>query len=256
MFLQVVIATLVVIVVLLWIGRLAQRLMASNKGGTADTAHKLGKQMHEAVGTLLKSGREQFKNSLIGQKMDLKNMAGIALLDLAIKNLDQLNPGLLAKKDLEKLIQEALAMIAKARENAERLGSAEAQSYIEEFTEELRGIAAGLANIESLSETKRQILEIRDHAERIAQAPSFDDAGASEHKKKQDYYEILRINRNATQDDIRKAYHELAKLYHPDKYAQLADDLRAEAGRRFAEMNEAYAVLSNAEKRKKYNQTL
>jgi len=258
---QVVIVTVVIIVVLFGLGFFVQRLMNSNREPTADKVHKVEKQVHEAIGTLLKSGREQFNNSRVGQKMDLKSVAIIALWDLAIKNLNLLDPGLMAKKDLEKLIQETLVVIANARDNAVQLGSLDAQAYIEECTEELRGIAAGLNHVESLMETKRNILRIKSDAEKIAQAQSFGedtkDAGKSfTGQKQQNYYDILKVSRNATQDEIRKSYLELAKLYHPDKYAHLADDLRAEAERRFMQMNEAYAELSNPEKKKKYDQTL
>ena len=64
-----------------------------------------------------------------------------------------------------------------------------------------------------------------------------------------DYYKVLGINRTATQDDIRKAYRRLAKKYHPDTNAQ---DPRAQE--RFQEINEANAVLSDPEKRKKYDE--
>ena len=64
-----------------------------------------------------------------------------------------------------------------------------------------------------------------------------------------DYYKVLGIDRTATQDDIRKAYRRLAKRYHPDTNAQ---DPRAQE--RFQEINEANAVLSDPEKRKKYDE--
>lgn len=65
---------------------------------------------------------------------------------------------------------------------------------------------------------------------------------------KRDYYEVLGLNRNAGQDEIRKAYRNLAKKYHPDK---TGGDKAAEE--RFKEAGEAYAVLSDAEKRKQYD---
>lgn len=66
---------------------------------------------------------------------------------------------------------------------------------------------------------------------------------------KRDYYEILGVNKNASEDEIKKAYRKLAIKYHPDKNP---DDKQAEE--KFKEAAEAYEVLSNAEKRQRYNQ--
>ena len=66
---------------------------------------------------------------------------------------------------------------------------------------------------------------------------------------KRDYYEVLGLQKNASQDDIKKAYRGLAKKYHPDMNP---GDKEAEA--KFKEVNEAYAVLSDDEQRKKYDQ--
>ena len=63
-----------------------------------------------------------------------------------------------------------------------------------------------------------------------------------------DYYKILGVSRNATQDDIKKAYRRLAKKYHPD-----ANQGNKEAEQKFKEINEAYQVLGDQEKRKKYD---
>jgi len=63
-----------------------------------------------------------------------------------------------------------------------------------------------------------------------------------------DYYQILGLERNALEDEIKKAYRKLALKYHPDHHP---DD--SESEEKFKEMGEAYAVLSDPEKRKEYD---
>jgi molecular chaperone DnaJ len=64
-----------------------------------------------------------------------------------------------------------------------------------------------------------------------------------------DYYEILGVSRNATQDEIKNAYRKLALQYHPDR------NKSPDAEGKFKEMSEAYAVLSDQEKRRQYDTT-
>ncbi|MEW6171832.1 MAG: molecular chaperone DnaJ [Bacillota bacterium] len=66
---------------------------------------------------------------------------------------------------------------------------------------------------------------------------------------KRDYYEVLGVSRNATQDEIKKVYRKLARQHHPDANP----DNKEKAAEKFREITEAYAVLSDAEKRAQYD---
>lgn len=68
-------------------------------------------------------------------------------------------------------------------------------------------------------------------------------------ESKRDYYEVLGVQRGASEDEIKKAYRRLAKQYHPDLNP---GDKEAEA--KFKEVNEAYEVLSDSQKRARYDQ--
>lgn len=68
---------------------------------------------------------------------------------------------------------------------------------------------------------------------------------------KRDYYEILGVQRNASLDEIKKAYRDLALRYHPDRVPQ---EQKKAAEEKFKEMSESYAVLSDSQKRSLYDQ--
>ena len=68
-------------------------------------------------------------------------------------------------------------------------------------------------------------------------------------EQKRDYYEVLGVDRGADEATIKKAYRQLAKKYHPD-----ANPGDKEAEAKFKEASEAYAVLSDSEKRRQYDQ--
>lgn len=65
-----------------------------------------------------------------------------------------------------------------------------------------------------------------------------------------DYYEVLGISRDASQDEIKKAYRKLTKQWHPDRH----QDNKQQAEEKFKKINEAYDILSDSAKKQQYDQ--
>lgn len=68
--------------------------------------------------------------------------------------------------------------------------------------------------------------------------------------QKRDYYEVLGVSKSATDEELKKAFRKLAKQHHPDANP----NNKEEAERKFKEVNEAYEVLSDKQKRNMYDQ--
>ena len=60
---------------------------------------------------------------------------------------------------------------------------------------------------------------------------------------KRDYYEVLGVDKNASADEIKKAYRKLAVKYHPDKVATLGEDIQKAAEEKFKAISQAYEAI-------------
>lgn len=77
--------------------------------------------------------------------------------------------------------------------------------------------------------------------------------------KQKTYYEMLGVERNASVDEIRAAYKEIARVYHPDSnfFGEIVDEpLSGESLEKFQRITEAYNTLNDPAKRKAYDQTI
>lgn len=75
-------------------------------------------------------------------------------------------------------------------------------------------------------------------------------------KPKKNHYQVLNINETASDDDIRRAYKNLAKIHHPDRHANATEDDKRKQTEIFKEISNAYEVLSDPRKRFEYDMCL
>ncbi|XP_018902985.1 dnaJ homolog subfamily C member 7 [Bemisia tabaci] len=71
--------------------------------------------------------------------------------------------------------------------------------------------------------------------------------------KRKDYYKILGIDKNASTDEIKKAYRKRALVHHPDRHANASENEKKEQEKKFKEVGEAYGILSDPTKRMRYD---
>jgi len=71
--------------------------------------------------------------------------------------------------------------------------------------------------------------------------------------KRKDYYKILGVAKTASDDEIKKAYRKSALAHHPDRFPNETEEVKKEEEKKFKEVGEAYAVLSDAKKRSRYD---
>eukprot|EP01138_Halocafeteria_seosinensis_P013512 gb/GECG01013800.1/.p1 GENE.gb/GECG01013800.1/~~gb/GECG01013800.1/.p1 ORF type:complete len:571 (+),score=117.18 gb/GECG01013800.1/:1-1713(+) len=71
--------------------------------------------------------------------------------------------------------------------------------------------------------------------------------------KRKDYYKLLNVSRDAGEEEVKKAYKKAALKWHPDRHASKSEDEKKKAEKMFKDIGEAYNVLSDPEKRRKYD---
>ncbi len=71
--------------------------------------------------------------------------------------------------------------------------------------------------------------------------------------KRKDYYKILDVSKEANEDEIKKAYKRMALKWHPDKHSSGEEEQRINADKMFKDISEAYSILSDPQKKARYD---
>ncbi len=106
----------------------------------------------------------------------------------------------------------------------------------------------------SFSDAKRRISDIEEEAKILGGTSPAGET--TETVGEETYYDVLGINPHATQDAIKAAYRDKVKEYHPDIFSGQPEWVRAEAEAMSKKINEAYKVLHDAQKRRKYDEAI
>lgn len=80
-----------------------------------------------------------------------------------------------------------------------------------------------------------------------------DAKAALKRSKRKDYYKILGVDKNASDDAIKKAYRKRALVHHPDRHASASEEEKREQEQKFKEVGEAYTVLSDPQKKTRFD---
>lgn len=89
---------------------------------------------------------------------------------------------------------------------------------------------------------------IRRRKQRTQTAPKNAQLELKKSKRK-DYYKILGVDKNASEDEIKKAYRKRALMHHPDRHSGASAEVQKEEEKKFKEVGEAFTILSDPKKR-------
>jgi DnaJ-domain-containing protein 1 len=104
----------------------------------------------------------------------------------------------------------------------------------------------------SHTDAKARFLDFREQADLLSIPPPKEET-TEESKKEPTYYEVIGVDPNASQEQIKKAYRDKLKQYHPDIFMNQPEWVREQAEKMSKKLNEAYEVLSDPNRRREYD---
>jgi DnaJ-domain-containing protein 1 len=216
-----------------------------------DHVFEASKEMHKSVSEMLDEvGGTKIVYSPREKKAE--DMINKVLWGLIRSVFKMANPEKVVGRQIRNEIKKAEELLDKAQKNATRLGSIQAQQMVDDLQMSLSQIPSD--NFRgSFSDLIQRIKEIEELATKISEATSFSDSEGQHAQKVNDYYTILGVKTDATQEEIKACFHDLSEIFHPDKNLGKRERIRKLAEEKFKEINEAYSVLSNPSKRREYD---
>ena len=158
------------------------------------------------------------------------------------------------RENVEKLISETIDMIESAIKRTKNQDKLIALKILQE---DVLALVNEFRNSRVLyDDFKREIAERKEEAEILSQDNSSDKEEKFDNNSQETYYNILEVSPNASQEEIRKAYHKKAHEYHPDKFIDQPDWVKKQSEEMIKKINIAYDTLKSPEKRKKYDEEI
>jgi len=231
--------------------------------------HSFTDQVFEAQQNLYKYGLEIMEKMIdrLSQKSIDSGRANEVIRGIfykvGLEGMKLLEPKRIIFHYIKKEIEEAAQMLERAEENARRYHRPDVMRIVENLSSQL-GQMANLTDAESVNDLRSRIRQIRNVAEKIANAESFHDGPQDESagndssrphdRSEDDYYRVLNVKSDATQEEIKSSYRRLCNVYHPDKFKTQPEWVQKQAEETMKKINEAYNTLKEPNKRKNYDQ--
>ena len=111
-----------------------------------------------------------------------------------------------------------------------------------------------LMSVEKFEEAAREAESLHKKMKTTISKALLDEAKSALKKSKhKDYYKILGVGRTASEEEIKKAYKKMAMVHHPDRHSNATEEEKSEHEKKFKDLGEAYTVLSDRNKRMRYD---
>ncbi len=246
----VILLVVVIIFALYLIRKIAWKCIKENKIETAENLQGFNKGMHEIVTKGVRIARDASVNSsAFTRKITPAGLLCSVFFTGADVVLNKFDSASLIRKGMKKEVEEVLQFIELLSHEAKHQSVRDFLANLRQDVLDRRNLIENIEEIRDIAETLKYISNIRSDA-KSASGLSDEDLGDLENEATKDYYGIFGINRDATLDEIKKAYRLLAQKYHPDKNPEgVSDEM-------FKTINKIYQVLKDPVRRREYDDSL
>lgn len=247
----------IIVLLLIFIAvMLIYRLIGSNKIGSPRLSNVIEKNTGKLAilaQELVKGNFRRISKNLIPNDNIYKLLNGVFEI-----LCEQFSPASVYEQETERIIAFGENELEVAINNAQKQGDENVIAYCQELRRALETLKVAAENKSiGISELGVKINSIIEDARKIATwRESGEGRGEERAETKKNFYEILGVTPDVSDDEIRSAYRTLISQYHPDKFANAPKEFQELANKLALEITEAYGVLSNSKKRKEYDEIL